>query len=424
MREIWSRHHFWLFVFAFALTVRIIALQFIPPPALKWLPYQFDLRASQLLAGETIAFPDAWASFHIVLAGFYAVFEWLEALEHRVLLWAYVQSVMAAIAAAILYDLTRKLCGSNRIALAAGVLFSLHYPFLYLNTLVLSETTFVLVLVAAFHVLLTWQPSVKSLALAGVLLGIALICRPILTPFFPLLGIWLLVTMERGKRIKYLAILGLGVAAVMTIASSINADTGRHHRFSYSGNTGANVALAQCRLKTLRYDLPSGEYFWFSPPSSWGGSLPTVKTDVPFYEDSYYLRMGLNCVLEEPSRLVGNFAHLARLYHSVLYPDFADNRHHRTLVDVWKFPAVILTLAFIAAPLVRRECLTSKAYWLFAALFVSLFVSTYVANPGEERHFVPYFWVLLPYGLPALLQFLHEHPASASDGSRQEPTTV
>ena len=213
----------------------------MPPPPLKWLPYQFDLRASQLLAGETVFFPDAWSSFHIILAGFYAAFEWLGALEHRVLLWAYVQCVMAAAAAALLYDLTRRVSGSNRIALAAGVLFSLYYPLLYLNTLVLSETTFVLAIVSAFHILLTSKRSVKTVSFASVLLGIALICRPILTPFFPLLGVWLLVTVERGQRIRHLAALALGVGMVVTIASSINAAVGKHHRFSYSGNTGANV---------------------------------------------------------------------------------------------------------------------------------------------------------------------------------------
>lgn len=410
-----ARHFGSLFVFAFALIVRVVYLQFLPPPSLKWLPYQFDLRASQLLAGETVFFPDAWASFHVVLAGFYAVFEWFGTLDQRVLVWAYVQCVMAAIAAALLYDLTRKLIGSNRIALASGLLFALHYPFLYLNTLVLSETTFVLAMISAFHVLLTSKPSVKTAIAAGVLLGIALICRPILTPFLPLLGVWLVATLEKGKRVKHLAALALAVASVATLAASINAATGKHHRLSYSGNMGANVALAQCRLKTLRYQLPSGERFWFSPPSSWKQSLPTVKTDVPFYDNGYYLRMGLNCVLENPSRLVGNLGHLARLYHSVFYPTFVDSRHHRTLIDVWKFPAVILTLAFMAAPLVNREWAASKGYWLFASLLISLFIATYVANPGEERHLVPYFWVLIPYGLPALLHIFREHPGGGTD---------
>ncbi len=403
-----ARHCGSLFVFAFALIVRVVYLQFVPPPSLKWLPYQFDLRASQLLAGETVFFPDAWASFHVVLAGFYAVFERFGTLDQRVLIWAYVQCVMAAISS--LYP--PRLDRFTRFPRPRNP--SLPPPFPNLKPpgpagpLRFAVKT-------ALPLPPTSKPSVKTAIAAGVLLGIALICRPILTPFFPLLGVWMVATLEKGKRVKHLAALALAVASIATLAASVNAATGKYHRLSYSGNMGANVALAQCRLKTLRYQLPSGERFWFSPPSSWKQSLPTVKTDVPFYDNGYYLRMGLNCLIENPSRLVGNLGHLARLYHSVFYPTFVDSRHHGTLIDAWKFPAVILTLAFMAAPLVNREWAASKGYWLFASLLISLFIATYVANPGEERHLVPYFWVLIPYGLPALLHILREHPRDGTD---------
>jgi hypothetical protein len=408
-----SKHANTLFVFFFTLLTRLLYLWVVPLAPLRHLPFETDSRAVKLLAGETIVYPDAWASFYVVLAGFYKAFDLVGLYENRVLWFALTQSVMAALAALLLYLISLKLFDSKRLAVGTGLAFALYYPFLYFNTLVLSETTFVLAVVAALYLLVVPERSPWTLAGSGLLLGIAMISRPILTPFIPLLVIWLVATSQKQARVRNSAVILSAFGMVLALASWVNSGIGKHHRFSYNGNTGVNFALAQCRIRRIEYELPDGEFFWFSPPIFWDTSLPDVKTSVPFYDNGYYMRMGLDCLLEEPLKLVTNFGHVANIYHSAFYPDFIEAAWHRLAIDVWKIPGVILTAAFFAYPLLhgrmRSESLSSthplRDYWLFAALMVSMYASVYLASPGEERYLVSYYFLLLLIGLPFVVHW-------------------
>jgi len=387
-------------IFFLALFARFGYLLFFHQfPELSALPAEIDSRAVDLISAKTIAFPHAWASFYVLLAPFYKFFDLLGLLNQRVILFVLLQNLLAAVGVALFFVLAKRLLRSTAAATAAAILLAIYFPFIYLNSLILSESFYTFFLISA-SLLLTAKFSKKKFAIAGFLLGLALVSRSALVPFVPLLAAWLVLI--KKLPFKVVGYLLPSLLLVVVLVSVVNYKIGQDPQFSFSGNTGINLTLTQCKYKKITYRGSDGDSFFFAPPAFIDSNLPMKTTQVPFYKNSYYISEGLKCLWENPSNLVTNLGSVKNIYHSIFYPLYDEGETIKKVLTGWKVVSVALTASFFSYPLLKKD---DKNYWYFFFLLTSLYLAVYLANPGEERYFVPYFWVVTLYGVGALRLF-------------------
>ncbi len=117
------------------------------------------------------------------------------------------QSALSLLNVALVYGLTLQLTGgARRAAGLAALLTALYLPLASYGQLLLSETLFVTLLLAAFVTLGRWlerrgTPGPVPAALlagAGVLFGLATLTRGLTLGFLPLVVIWVFVSARRG----------------------------------------------------------------------------------------------------------------------------------------------------------------------------------------------------------------------------------
>jgi hypothetical protein len=289
---------------------------------------------------------------------------------------------------------------------ALATIFTLYYPGLYFNLVVVSENLFTPVFLLFFYLMLRADGPTALLGfVAGLLFASAYAVRPIVGPFLPLLVLWLLVWRRwhwKDLLVRYGLPFAASAAVLLVVIMSANKAIHRYEQYVVAENGGPNLAMNWCQPRKVRFTLADNTNRWYSSPAFWDRDRSTdIATDVPYYQQGYYAKLALQCVLDHPVRIVTNLGNLANIFHSRFYPDFLKARWHKRLVLLWKLLSVALCAGFFAYPLLIR---TGLEEWTLALLLLlSLCASVYLANPGEERYLIPYCFVLLVWGIPSYL---------------------
>lgn len=163
--------------------------------------------ATWLAQGRGFAFFDGWVwtrppLYLIVLAAHARLFG-------PTALWAprLSQALLSVVLVYLVLRLAHRLAPVGRerlVALLAGWAMALSYSFATFGYLLLSETLFITLLIAALLALLRWAalPVARLrwawLALAGVLLGLSALTKALVLTWLPLVALWLLVRAGRG----------------------------------------------------------------------------------------------------------------------------------------------------------------------------------------------------------------------------------
>jgi 4-amino-4-deoxy-L-arabinose transferase-like glycosyltransferase len=130
-----------------------------------------------------------------------------------------VQIVLSLLTAALVFELGRRTVGASAAALAAALTW-LYPDFIFLNSLILTETLFTLLLVAfvLLTVVLVQQPRGWTALACGVALGLATLTRSVLWPMpvllCPLLAV--LLPLDWKRRLLLPATVLLGFVLVVT----------------------------------------------------------------------------------------------------------------------------------------------------------------------------------------------------------------
>ncbi|HEY0607680.1 MAG TPA: glycosyltransferase family 39 protein [Herpetosiphonaceae bacterium] len=92
---------------------------------------------------------------------------------------------------------------SRQVALTAGWAMALTYSFITFAFLLLSETLFITLLLAAFLALVLWaqRHQMRWLVLGAILLGLCALTRAVLAGALPLIALWVVIE-QRNKRTK------------------------------------------------------------------------------------------------------------------------------------------------------------------------------------------------------------------------------
>lgn len=192
-------------------------LLFAASQALLWLAYygggakrligdeqHYQDSALAILAGGDWMTGTIWPPLQpLLLAGTYALF------GTHILAAQLLQTVLLVACAALLRDLWRRLGGSVGAANAAAALFLLHPGIAAFAHWLWPELPHLFLLLAALC-LLARMPSVLRGLAAGVCVGLAILAKSLLSPFWPL---FLLAFVQRGRPLRFGSLLAWRAAA-------------------------------------------------------------------------------------------------------------------------------------------------------------------------------------------------------------------
>lgn len=164
---------------------------------------------------------------------------------HSVTVVYLIQMLLGVSNGLMVYLLGRRLFGHWAGVAGMGMVF-LYGPLMYLESKLLSETLSVSLNLASLLLLARAldRPSWGRLLLAGIVLGAAVICRPVMLIFTVLLSVYLLsASAETGKKIagKQLALLWMGVLLVILPVTARNWYVGKDFAL-ISTNSGLTFA--------------------------------------------------------------------------------------------------------------------------------------------------------------------------------------
>ncbi len=180
-----------------------------------------------------------------------------------------VQITLSVGAAVLLGDLTRRLCSSRAAGIAVVVLTLGYPPLAAFSHYLWPEVLHLFLLSALLWLLVVRGESRAWCAVAGVVLGLALLAKSLLMPFVPVL----LLTMVRGRRpgpaiVRVGLVLGLAAA---TVAPTVIANARRTGSPMIANSAAFNiwVGLNDIGRESFRHDVVWPEY------QSWAASAGT-----------------------------------------------------------------------------------------------------------------------------------------------------
>ena len=201
-----------------------------------------------------------------------------------------VQAVVGALTATLVAAIARQSLGDGA-AVAAGLIYALYAPAIYVDVALLSEGLLLLLLTAALLLLTTLNrngspgtPKRRSreggpVAIAGAALGCAILVRPTAVVVAAACAMWLLVHRSRKAAVV------LAVTCALVVAPAIAKNWSASHTFNLQGYGGLNVYIGNSPLHTGRATFRLGGSWdaLNSEPSRAGIADPAAQ-------DRYYLR--------------------------------------------------------------------------------------------------------------------------------------
>jgi hypothetical protein len=289
----------------------------------------------------------------------------------------------------------------RRWAAAAGMIYALHPAALeYVNS-TLSESLFTFLFTAAVTVLIFGirRNRLSCAALAGVLMGLAALCRPIAAPHLVAVvaAIWL--SRKSIHRPFWIAAV-FSVGTIFTMIPWIVRSSAAAGHFALVANTSVNFALATAPEPWNLNDQDSiwtNEHYWRADPC--GRALTHARTpQEEVRADHICLQVAITNLKLDPQRYVRN--RITQLAHFLLSSfDIAtgNTTSFRTALQqrayavlgmkfgLWSFFSLIPLLAGLLGMLVGRPSIENRlctALWVFTIL---------IALPGyvEYRYFFP-----------------------------------
>lgn len=218
-----------------------------------------------------------------------------------------IQAAISLITVVIIFRLGRDLM-NERAGLCAAGLMCFYPTLLGFNSLILSEVLFTLLLVSGVYSLASGMThsSYRSLALAGVLLGLGALTRSILYPFAPILCLFLLAVWRGSPVNRVVAVLAFAVPFALVLAPWAIRNTRLHDTFiPVDCMGGRNFMMGNYEYTPLyrSWDAISitGEQEWIHVLKT---NHPEVVNVSQGKLDKFALSEGVRYVRENPGRTV------------------------------------------------------------------------------------------------------------------------
>lgn len=285
-----------------ALVLRLYALYGGPHPGPRGDEGEYYAAAAVLADGRGLSFVDEslWVRpplYILFLGGLFRLFG-----PSLLGVWV-VQSLLGLASLVLLYVLARLIYPDPRSARLAVVLAALYWPFAVYARLLLTETLVITLLLGAYVALYWWarRGSTPPLAVAGVLLGLAILTRGLILGFLFLVPAWFALggpgaPDARARARACLLCLGVALAVVAPWT--------------------ARNAITYQRL--ILVETTGGYNLWLAAAGGRGaGQMEAALLAIPNQGDrqTFALRQGIDGILDRPGAyLVGSASELAGLW--------------------------------------------------------------------------------------------------------------
>src|SRR3989339_451054 len=315
----------------------------------------YDQYADALVNGKQMTMWTAWAPFYyIYLAGWYWIFKLLGIYHLKYYLLPIIHSLIFALCTYLIFETTKKLSNA-RAALIASMIYAFYYPYIYLNIFVMSENLFFPLIIISLYLITCKLEKRRTYYLLGFLIALARLARPVLLLFIPAFMLWTLLYQEKPTFKIFLFLVP--------------------------------ILLLFCAQAAFNYSMTEG------------------KVKGPFSNGA--LNMAFECLKKDPKQLLYRFKGITRLFQSQLFPWYQNIAGWRVLILIFKIITAVLLIPFSfysISKIKRKDILI-----LFGLLLLSVFAIEYLANAGEERHFIPFTIVFIILGSLGMESFLHNH---------------
>jgi 4-amino-4-deoxy-L-arabinose transferase-like glycosyltransferase len=290
-------------VFLLALSVRLVFVCAFHSPqdhvfSDMWV---YDHRARDLLSGTL----DAWDTFTPV--GYPATLALVYGLHGSALVVGVLQALLGAATALLTTLLAARVFARRSVALGVGLVCALHVPAVYYSGLLLTETLFSFLVVAAVWSLVTSveHRSKVGFVITGLLLGYGASVRPNLLVFLPCVP--LLLWLGSGRRLAQVAVptLLIGAAFALPVGAAALHNARLLGHPSLGSNGGLNFYLNFAPVRGVRY--AEGRMIHRITPIPNLLRYPSDDAEeavaVPFYSEAHYYARGLTILRQHPERL-------------------------------------------------------------------------------------------------------------------------
>lgn len=216
----WREKHWLVAIFVIAVLLRAAAALYMGD-RIEILPgihdqISYDALAKSLVAGKGFQFPENWYPFTPAetptahwsflyppfLAGVYQLFGY-HPLSARL-----IQGVIAGVMTSLLVFLIGSRLADRRAALIGAALTAVYGYFVYYNAALMTETFFIIFVLASLYValLLRERPTLLRWVLLGLCLGLATLLRQTMLLVIPVMLVWLWWELRGRARLWQLAV--------------------------------------------------------------------------------------------------------------------------------------------------------------------------------------------------------------------------
>jgi hypothetical protein len=350
----------------------------------------FWLRALDRLKGETFADSQfqAWPPiYHILLAELFRIFQAI-GMEGLIRLETAL-AINIAVFALSVYAFQRLASHwfANPVFVAVAVtLYAFGFPSLYFSAFLLSGNLggpLMVIAVAVVCCRQTWT----SVVVGALLLALAAAIRPSFAPYG--LAFVILYFARYGMSWEFVRRAAAFSAVFFAVVLLASAEVGRisgGRVFGLSANGGLDFFISNTDYHKVDLSYNGWHFFVVVPGYSLKPENGTYYTNVPFYHQDYYFRLGWEALKRDPSQLWRNLENVKNLFFARMLPSRPDAPGFSFFIPAWdwlKF-GMFLTLGLYVW-LWRRLGVREPMFWMLIHFIIITAIVSYLFT-GEPRY--------------------------------------
>jgi hypothetical protein len=333
--------------------------------------------------------PDQWnrlAPFgHIVLAWVFKIFYFFDLYVHKLEGVLALNVLLSTLDVLMVYLIARKLLDSGAYALLAAAVYGFAFPSMVLNAFVVREHPAVFGLLLSLTLLLYRRETLLHLAFAGGILGLTAAIAPIVGSAALPIGIYLLSASKPWrKRLSDAAafFLGLGTVLTIVVVHLYAASAGKLSTLSPAA--APSFYLTMCQTRSVTAVTDEGNLTLRQAVETSPAVQSHVETTVPFVQQGYYYRQGLDCLIRYPRAIVHSFRNLIDTLRPTLPPDVRRARYAtQGLALSWPIREGLLVLMLLIPLLYSDRAVSRSGVTLLAGIVIAQIIGriAYGAQP-------------------------------------------
>lgn len=329
-----------------------------------------------------------------------------------------IQAVLAALSAVFLYSLCLYFF-SHRTGLIVVILYALYGPLIYFTGELLVPALFIFLILLMFYYFLVAMETfrLRHWILFGMLFGIAMITRPTILVFLPVVIFWIIYAKRveiRGSLITSTIVVMLAVVFLFPLATFIRNSSVTGENVMISTNSGINFYIGNNAAWKETYTIRPG-YDWNKlthEPLQADASWTTSQKQ----QNNYFLNKGLDWMISNPGHFILHSLEKAYLhlhgYELIRNVDIYHLSQYSVLLSLllWKvpffyFPFGVIAPFFLAGMFFLFGSRWKKYFPLTAFLIVmSAVIILFFPTSRYRVQIIPFILMVSVYGLERLIQ--------------------